>query len=107
MKTMKAALAILSLAGNMGFTTASAAGVPGVISKDALAARRLLSHEIRGDLERRHWVRLIRFLKKRTRVTSSTSMGRATTIRWAGRKFKHSSSNCSIVELANMRIDRS
>ena len=38
MKTMKAALAILSLAGNIGFTTASAAGVPGVISKDALAA---------------------------------------------------------------------
>jgi hypothetical protein len=38
MKTMKAALVILSLAGNMGFTTASAAGVPGVISKDALAA---------------------------------------------------------------------
>ena len=38
MKTMKAAIAILSLAGNMGFTTASAAGVPGLISKDALAA---------------------------------------------------------------------
>ena len=38
MKTMKAALAILLLAGNMGFTTASAAGVSGVISKGALAA---------------------------------------------------------------------
>ena len=38
MKTMKAALAILSLAGNIGFTTASAAGVSGVIAKDALAA---------------------------------------------------------------------
>ena len=44
MKTMKAALAILSLAGNMRFTTASAAGVPGVstraetlISKDVFA----------------------------------------------------------------------
>jgi len=37
MKTMKAALAILSLAGNIGFTTASAAGVSGVIAKDALA----------------------------------------------------------------------
>jgi len=106
MKTMKAALAILSLAGNMGFTTASAAGVPGLISKDALAAGDYC-HMNSRRFGRRHWVRLIRFLKKRTRVTSSTSMGRATTIRWAGRKFKHSSSNCSIVELANMRIDRS
>jgi hypothetical protein len=38
MKTLKAALAILFLAGNMGFTKGSAAGVSGVISKDALAA---------------------------------------------------------------------
>jgi len=38
MKTLKAALAILLLAGNMGLTTASAAGVSGVISKDALAS---------------------------------------------------------------------
>ena len=38
MKTLKAALAILLLAGNMGITSASAAGVSGVISKDALAS---------------------------------------------------------------------
>jgi len=38
MKPLKAALAILFLAGNMESTTASAAGVSGVISKDALAA---------------------------------------------------------------------
>ena len=38
MKTLKAALTILFLAGNTGFTTASAAGLSGVISKDALVA---------------------------------------------------------------------
>ena len=38
MTPLKAALAILFLAGNMASTTASAAGISGVIFKDALAA---------------------------------------------------------------------
>ena len=106
MKTMKAALAILSLAGNMGFTTASAAGVPGLISKDALAAGDYC-HMKFAAIREETLGSPYPVLKEANGETSSTSMGRATTIRWAGRKFKHSSSNCSIVELANMRIDRS
>lgn len=54
----------------------------------------------------KRWARLSRCLRKWTRATSSTSMDRAATTRWARKKFKLSYSNCSIAMRATIWINR-